>query len=100
MDTVGLDLINRNTGGGHNAGLLVHQHVPDVHRQRHPVRRNRRVRQFCNPPPPISPILFPHFCLYEVVSPARVFFHTHTHTPKAVTYHEPTVMIGHITVGS
>ena len=23
-----------------------------------------------------------------------------SHTPKAVTYHEPTVMIGHITVGS
>ena len=27
-----------------------------------------------------------------------MFFHTNTNTPKAVTYHAPTVMIGHISV--
>ena len=52
--------------------------------------------------PDVSSFLFSyHISVYTRWSRFTcAFFHTNTHTPKAVTYHEPTAMIGHITVGS
>ena len=64
----------------------------------HPVHQRRGTTPLT---PSIFPIFSPHFRLYEVTPlHMRVLPYEYPYAQGYVAYHEPTVMIGHITAGS